>query len=323
LSLKVTDTGLGISKKDLEQIFNRFYQSEDGKKAGGTGIGLALSKELAQLFGGDLTASSEVNKGSVFTLEIPLKEIEYTPPITEIIDPEEKFITKKIEAEENQITYQPILINNQKAKILIVEDNHEMSDFLSKILDPYYRVQTAANGKEAIQKLNSQQFDLITSDVMMPEMDGFELRAIISKIERLRQMPYIMLTASSLETDKLKGLSLGIDDYITKPFNSKELLARINNLLINKQERDRFQKEDKESPQPETVDHQLLKQAEEIVLKNIHDPDFKVPDLAKKIGYSQRQLTRIIKKLTGLSPVSFILEIRLQKAYQLLEERRY
>ncbi len=323
LSIKVIDSGLGISEKDLEQIFNRFYQSEHGKKAGGTGIGLALSKELALLFGGELKASSEVNKGSVFTLEIPLKEVKHNTPINEIIDKEENFINKLIEKQGQPIPYHAVLINDRKAKILIVEDNEEMSDFLLKILSPYYDIQTAANGREAIQKINNTQFDLITSDVMMPEMNGFELRSIISKNDQLRQTPFIMLTASSLEKDKLKGLSLGIDDYITKPFNSRELLARINNLLKNKQERDRFQKEDKEQNQPETVDHQLLKHAEEIVMKYIHDPHFKVPDLAKQIGYSQRQLTRIIKKLTGLSPVSFILEIRLQRAYQLFQDRQF
>ena len=133
-----------------------------------------------------------------------------------------------------------------------------------------------------------------------------------------------MLTAKALEQDKLQGFNLGVDDYITKPFSSNELMARIDNLLKNKSERERFIKEESPTPElPETADCQLLKLAEEIVLNNIYDPKFKVSDLARQVGYSQRQLTRIIKKLTGLSPVNFILEIRLQKAYQLFQDRQF
>lgn len=321
LVLKVTDAGIGIPPNDLDQIFNRYFQNENGKNAGGTGIGLALSKELAKLFGGDLTAESKLNQGSVFTLEIPLNEVDYDSEKTEINAPDENFSISKTKIENENILFHPNFLNEKKPSILIVEDNVEMSDYLTKMLSPLYLVQTALNGKEAIKKLESNHFDLITSDVKMPEIDGFKLKEVISQNTKLQHIPFIMLTASTLKEDKLKGLSLGVDDYITKPFNSQELLARISNLLKNKQERALFQKDKKE--QPETLDNLLLKHAKTVVLKNIHDPKFKVNDLAKELGYSQRQLTRIFKRLTGLSPVGFILEIRLQKAYQLFQDQQF
>ena len=323
LVFTVTDSGAGIPPEDLDKIFNRFYQSQSGKTAGGTGIGLALSKELALLLGGDLKAKSEVGKGSIFILEIPLKPAEITREIPEISDHSETFSSEETTLPESQNIYQPILLNGRKPRILIVEDHPEMSRFLSKTLAPYYDCHTAFNGSEALQKLTIESYDLITSDVMMPEMDGFEFRTEMSKNNLWRQIPFIMLTARTLESDKLKGFNLGIDDYITKPFSAPELLARIGNLLKNKSERDRFQKEDSAPDPAETFDNQLLKKAEQIVLDHLSDSDFKVSNLAKEIGYSQRQLARIINRLTGLSTVNFILEIRLQKSYQLFQNRQF
>ncbi len=323
LVVSVHDSGQGIPKEELEKVFDRFYQSSSGKMSGGTGIGLALSKELALLFGGDLKVESELGKGSIFTLEIPLKEAMLKNLSFESEEPAE--FPELNQQEEASIDYKPILLNGDKSKILIVEDNLEMSEFLHNILSPYYECTKAFNGKEALQKLEEGSYDLITSDVMMPEMDGFEFREIMSKRTDWSQTPFIMLTARALEDDRLQGLSLGVDDYITKPFSSKELLARIDNLLRNKSERAQFQKENagEKTDHPESADRQLLKAAESIVLENLDEPQFKVTDLAKEIGYSQRQLSRIIKKLTGLSPVGFILEIRLQKARQMLETRQF
>ncbi len=323
LIFKVIDSGLGIPAKDLDKIFDRYFQSKSGKMIGGTGIGLALSKELALLFGGDLTASSKEKEGSVFTLQIPYKKAEITQSLSEDFETTENELYDTNTDSEPISNYKPILLNGQKPRILIVEDNLEMSTFLEKILSPFYDCHKAFNGKDALLKLGEAQFDLITSDVMMPEMDGFEFRETINKNKQWKQMPFILLTARTIEEDKLRGFHLGIDDYITKPFSARELLARIANLLSNKSERDQFQKENNEPEQVESVDHQLLKKAEQVVLDHLSDSDFKVTSLAKEIGYSQRQLSRIINKLTGLSTVNFILEIRLQKAYQLLQNRQF
>lgn len=320
LFFEVKDEGDGIDPNDIEKVFDRFYQSSSGKISGGTGIGLALSKELAQLFNGSLKVSSQLGQGSIFTLSIPLKKAIATNHQARYQE-----TTTKLEPSTSlppQQSYQAILLDGKKPNILIVEDNLEMSDFLTRILSPHYQCKTALDGKEALEQLQHSSFDLITSDLMMPEMDGFSFRKAINEQASLKHTPFIMLTASAFEADKLEGLRLGVDDYITKPFSSRELIARINNLLKNKIEREAEQAKNQEAVL-ESVDQQFLKQAEQVVIDHLHDPDFKVADLAKAVGYSQRQLARIIKRLTGLSPVSFILEVRLQKAYHLFQSRQF
>ncbi len=331
LIFKVKDSGEGISEEELPKIFDRYYQSNSGKLIGGTGIGLALSNELAKHLNGQISVESTIGKGSTFTLKIPTWKGELKNPeiqkLTRAFQESETLQSTNSEVVEPPSIYQPILFGNRKPKILIVEDNFEMSNFLVKILSPHYECQTAFDGLEALRFMDETGFDLITSDVMMPEMDGFEFRELVNQRSDSSQTPFVMLTARALEEDKLQGFKLGVDDYITKPFSSKELLARIDNLLRNKLERDNWQRENArehvEVEVVESAEHQLLKQAEQIILDNLDIPEFKVTDLAKEIGYSQRQLIRIIKKLTGFSPVGFILEIRLQKAFQLLQSRQF
>jgi YesN/AraC family two-component response regulator len=158
---------------------------------------------------------------------------------------------------------------------------------------------------------------------MMPNMDGFRLKEKINEIKQARNIPFIFLTARSLEEDKLMGLRLGVDDYVTKPFNREEYKARIYNLLKNYKVRMDGQSEDPVYTHTESVDIQKLKEAERIVLINISNPDFKVTDLADELHYSQRQLARVIQQLTGLTPVGFILELRLQRAYHLIKSKSY
>ncbi len=322
LVIAIEDTGKGIPKTDLPRIFDRFYQSEQNTQQlqGGTGIGLALAREYARLLKGDLTVESEVGKGTIFYLQLPLVK-------TEALEMTRKTSEAIVEKEIAVTTFQPQVLFADKPKILVVEDNLEMSQFLVKTLSPYYRCTTALNGIEGLEKLAKNRFDLITSDVMMPEMDGFTFLQKVHERELFSHTPVIMLTARSLETDKLQGLQLGVDDYITKPFSTNELLARIDNLLKNKQEREEWQRAIKKDATAETpsltAEQTLLKEAEALIIEQLSNSDFKVGDLAKALNYSQRQLERIIKKLTGLSPLNFIKEIRLQQARQLLESRQF
>ncbi len=325
LRVAVEDTGSGIHPDDIDKIFDRFYQShrEGTPLMGGTGVGLALAKELAKLFGGELHVSSRLDEGSTFTLEMPLT-------ITGKEESKDEDVVSSTETQPEEVTdthYSPIFLKGEKAGILIVEDNPEMSAYLKRILSPDYNCTIANDGMEALQLVQKQTFDLISSDVMMPHMDGFAFREKVKLIPKVKYTPFVMITARALEEDKLLGLQLGVDDYIIKPFNAKELLARIHNLLSNKQERDKWIKENSDNPEielnNETAERQILKQAERAALKNISNVEFKVNDLAKELNYSGRQLRRVIKKLTGLSTVNFILEIRLQKAFQLLERKQY
>ncbi len=310
LSIKVKDQGLGIPSEEREKVFNRFYQAKNSKNIGGIGIGLSLSKKFAELLNGDLTVNSKLGKGSIFQLAIPYvsaKKIEEKKSI-EVLE------TKEYSAE-----------SVQKPKVLVVEDNVEMSNFLVEILQEKYHCATAFNGEEALKKIKNTSFDLITSDIMMPKIDGFKFKEALSENKRYKSIPFVFISAKSLEEDKLKGFDLGIDDYIVKPFNKNELLARVKNLIENKKSREQWSIENKDLLEESIVsfDKKIIDKAEKAVLDNLSNENYKVVDLALEIGYSQRQLTRFLKQYTGMSPVKFILEIRLQKAYVLLQQKAF
>ncbi|MEM1215514.1 MAG: ATP-binding protein, partial [Bacteroidota bacterium] len=313
LRLSVKDTGKGIPAEDLPRIFDRFYQSAQPQPQGGTGIGLSLSRQLARLLGGDLIAQSSPGKGSTFELAIPVGVVaEHT-----VQTQEEDAATA---SEETQEVLPTLTFRSGRPQVLIVEDHPEMSQYLLQKLRVDYDCHLAENGEAALRLLAQQPFDLITSDVMMPAMDGFELRERINQNAEWRKIPFLLLTARTLEEDKIRGFQLGIDDYVTKPFSLPELRARIHNLLQNKQEREAVAAD----PATEvTTEEQLLQDAEALVRARLDDPSLTVEELAKALGYSQRNLSRIFGQLTGLTPVKFILEIRLQHARHLLERRQF
>lgn len=230
--LRVTDNGIGIDESDLPYIFDRYYQSQrPGTKAeGGTGIGLALAKELAELMSGDLTASSKVGFGSTFSLAIPFKEVK-----EETIVPLTKADNEVLDvALKETITRYSAKFSVDKPVLLITEDHHEMRAFIAQTLEPYFAILQAENGKVALETLQREKVDIIISDVMMPLMDGFELLEAIKQDEKLHQISIVMLTARADQEDKLHALTLGIDDYLTKPFSAAVFLARIKNILENR-----------------------------------------------------------------------------------------
>ena len=196
-----------------------------------------------------------------------------------------------------------------------------MRTYLKDILSPHYKLTFAHDGIEALEKTELEQFDAITCDVMMPRMDGFEFLKTLRSREMKTHVPVILLTARTLEEDKLLGLRLGTDDYITKPFNTKELVARIENLIRNKASREEENVDEVE--ELESADLKLLKAAEEYIATNISNEKYGVNELAADMNYSNRQLSRIVKKLTGFSSNQFIREIRLQKAHHLLSHKKY
>ncbi len=309
LIFSISDEGSGIPPEEIKLIFNRYYQSSTSSQASGTGIGLSLVKELAELLKGSVTAQSTLGEGSVFKVNIPV-EVSKKVLEEEFISLD-KFVTK---------SFKPILINGQRPRILIVEDNLDMAKYLERLFQKNYNCHIAYNGKQALDMIKKSQFDLISSDIMMPEMDGFEFRALVSEDLHHKTTPFIMLTARALPEDKLKGLHLGIDDYITKPFSTEEIKARFHNLLKNRIERLQSLSEEEEDI---SVDKEFVIRAQQVVIDHIDEYKFTVNELATYLLYSRRQLNRILKRLTGLTPVEFILEIRLQKAYRLIQERKY
>lgn len=229
VKITVTDNGEGIHPDDLPRIFDRFYQSEQpGKKAeGGTGIGLALAKELAILMGGNLMVESVLGEMTKFTFTLKLKIVteEVLVPLTQVQS------NAVQEALKNSINRYSEHFSIDKPVLLITEDHPEMRAFVSKTLQPYFHIQEAENGAVALDILRNRPVDIVISDVMMPVMDGFELLQHIKSDGVLREVSIVMLTARADMEDKLQALTLGIDDYLTKPFSAAEFLARIKNIL--------------------------------------------------------------------------------------------
>lgn len=230
--LKVKDDGEGIHPNDLPFIFDRYYQSEEpGKKAeGGTGIGLALAKELALLQEGSLRVISEYGQGSEFIFELPINEVteDTLVPLTTLDSENLETVLRETVTRYNEH------FQVDKPVLLITEDHPEMRAFIAQTLNPYFEIKQAENGQVAFNTLKSCSIDIVISDVMMPVMDGFELLEAIKQDETLHKVSLIMLTARTEPEDKLYALTLGIDDYLTKPFSAMEFLARIKNILENR-----------------------------------------------------------------------------------------
>ena len=316
----VTDSGQGIHPEDLPHIFDRYFQTEqeNAPARGGSGIGLTLANEYAKLFQGELKVESELDKGSTFIASLPLLQSDKT------IQSEKAKEDVLSTAEQLETTpFTPILIDGEKPKLLIVEDDLEMSRYLKERLSASYHCTSVPDGTEGLKHLRSSKVDMILSDIMMPGIDGFELRKQVRENKKWIQIPYVMLTARAMDQDKIAGLQLGVDDYITKPFNSQELIARLNNLTQNKLERDNFFKENPEEIETISADETLLRKAEQFVINNLDDSEFTIDKLADHMAYSIRQLERLLKKYSGLSPNAFIREIRLQKAWQILKQRKF
>ena len=321
LSVSIIDFGQGIEKDDIEHIFTRFYQSKNNKSVGGIGIGLLLAKEFATFLGGNLTVKSKVGKGSTFTLTLPIFKDQFqkeckTTPLTQ---------KKNLLVIETKNHLDKAVIDSKKPSILIVEDSIEMSNYLKEILSPFYNCAFAFDGLEGLNLAKKQRFDLVASDVMMPKIDGYKFKELLKSLPDYHTIPFILITAKSLPEDKIKGFSIGIDDYITKPFLKEELIIRISNLLRNSNEL----KLSIRTPDTtlneisETHIDKLLKEIENEILTNLSNENFKVEDLALKMNYSQRQLARILNRHTGLSTVKFILEIKLREAYKLIENNTF
>ncbi|MEL6942688.1 MAG: ATP-binding protein, partial [Bacteroidota bacterium] len=329
IQFTVKDTGRGIPDEDVAHVFDRFYQTKQANKAveGGTGIGLALCKEYTQLMGGDITVKSQLNIGSTFIATIARREVLQATP--NMVDMESSDILTP-----SSLAPKVNPSNHTATSILVVEDNSSLRDYLYTILSPHYRVSLAENGVKALAFLQeSKEIDLpklILSDIMMPEMDGYQLLEILKSKEKFRALPTIMLTARADAQDKLKALRIGVDDYILKPFEEEELLVRIQNLLSNYQVRSETTKLISEHNQStentssiSQEDQAWLAEVESHLQKQLSNSSYSILQLSFDIALSERQLRRRLKQLVGLSPSQYFKLIRLQNARQLLEQKRY
>ncbi|WP_422083502.1 tetratricopeptide repeat protein [Ulvibacterium sp.] len=324
LKMVISDTGMGIAAKKLPYIFDRFYQVHRGdtKDHEGSGIGLSLSKDLVELMDGTITVSSEVGKGTIFTLVIPIQKIRMGfqenikkpyPGGDEIKTPRTSYTLERPDLRE-------------LPSVLLVEDNPDMSYFIKEQLQKNYRVQKAKNGKIGLKLAKSKSPDLIITDVMMPEMDGVELCKSLKADLDTSHIPVIMLTAKAGMENKMVGLQTGADDYLTKPFEPKELLARVENLIEQRKKlRVLFAKKEASfNPKEVTVtsiDETFLQNVLDLLEKEFWNPDFGVPQMQKALALSKAQLHRKLKALTNESPGELLRNFRLKRAAQLLSKK--
>ena len=342
LRLDVKDTGKGISQDEADKIFERFFQAKGA--ASGTGIGLALVKSFVELHHGEARVESEPGKGSDFIVVIPRKQEGDSQVIhndADIVDnsanasaPEGKNVI-----DESVLQYiddgdrsrgkvqQLVSENTNRPTVLVIDDNTDIRQYERTLLQDEYIVLEAADGKEGLAVALKEVPDLVICDVMMPVMDGLEFTKRLKTNTATSHIPVIMLTAKNLEEHRAEGYEHGADSYITKPFHSKVLLARIENLLRQRQLLKNLYQGTKEAEKEiseaylEDRDKQFLKQLQAIIQKNLSDSEFGVEDMGQQIGLSRVQLYRKVKAMTGSSVVDLLRKARLAKARRLLETR--
>ncbi|HEX8462959.1 MAG TPA: hybrid sensor histidine kinase/response regulator transcription factor, partial [Segetibacter sp.] len=324
IQIKVFDSGIGIAEEKQEKIFDRFFQNNiPGSMVNeGSGIGLAIIKELVKLHGGTITVESEEDKGSCFTVSLPLFPL--SKESIEDLKQEDEEMYKLISADNSLVAIQQQQKKGKKKRIvLLVEDNEDFRAYIKENLESAYDIIEAPNGKIGWQKALSEHPDVVICDVSMPEMNGIELCKKIKEDNRTSFIPVLLLTALIGEEQQLNGLQMGANDYMTKPFNFEILQSKIKNLLL---QQDSFKKTYQKQVQvnasevvvTESADDKFIQQALAVVEQNISNPDFSVEEMSRQMFMSRVALYKKLFNLSGKTPIEFIRSIRLQRAAQLL-----
>ena len=325
--LEVKDSGIGISRKAQRRLFREFYRSENAVnyKIIGSGIGLMLVKNYVVMHRGQVNCVSKENEGSTFRVAIPFKELEKQKNTVAIQNEQPAHVT----VTDMKMTLQPLNdIQKSDIHILIVEDNDDLRNFMLYPLRNEFEVSTAADGIAAWDMICMQMPDLIVSDVMMPNMDGFELCRLIKSTFETSHIPVILLTALSDKAEQLHGLGLGADDYLTKPFDMGILLQRIRSIIKNREiVREKTMKMinfDNDNPiLSNELNDSFVKKAMEIVNSQISNSKFGKDEFAAAMNISASLLYKKIKTFTDQSPVDFIKTLRLNHAMKLLQTRKH
>ncbi len=336
VSIEVVDTGKGMSEEQLARVFDRFYQGDDddNNKYYGSGIGLALTKQLVDIHKGEIIVKSKPGKGSSFNVLLPLgkdhfKEkqlIEETCPSEPVYNKYqslfETVLMEDIDEKEKE------LINNEKAPlILIVEDNDDLRLYIRTCLNDQYCIIEANNGLEGREKALEEIPDLIITDIMMPDLDGYELSSQLKNNEKTSHIPIIMLTALSSEDERIKGYEKGADEYISKPFTTSVLQARIKNIIESREKlKKRYSNSiisESDEEMIEQTDRSFMDKVIALVEKNISNSSLGVDEFANELHLSRTQLYRKIKGLTGQGVTEFIRSIKLKKALEMMKKDDY
>jgi signal transduction histidine kinase/DNA-binding response OmpR family regulator/streptogramin lyase len=328
IAVSVADTGIGIPPNELGKVFDRFYQIDSARMQaeGGTGIGLALTKELVELLKGEITVESTPGHGSTFTVRLPIDKEQWRQ---EEIATEEKeagcvaassAAAALIEEEPSQAL--ETLPEPGKPVVLIVEDNADVRKYVRGFLEKHFSVEEAENGKTGLEKAREMGIDLVVSDIMMPVMDGVQLCRELKGDDRTSHIPLILLTARATSEGKLEGLDVGADDYVVKPFDARELVARVKNLIETRRKLwEKYHQQVTLGPsniQVASADERFLKRLAECIDQHVADVEYDTEALAHDMFMSRMQLNRKLHALTGKSTHEVVREFRLQRAAELL-----
>ena len=335
--IKVRDNGIGIPQEKMKKLFHRFYDGDYRRqRTMGTGLGLALTRELVYLHGGSIECESTEGEGTTFTVTLPINKESFT---SSQIDERNKIdiniarsaildIATRMQKEELEEEEPANKLDEDAYKLLVVEDNIELLMLMNQLLSTKYHVETATNGKEAMEIIQKEELDIIISDVMMPVMDGLELTKKIKADPNFQHLPIILLTAKTQEEDRAEALQIGADSYVTKPFKLSDLELRINNIVENRQrvKEEFISKIGEPQPLPHpsvepTADDLFLKRASECVYAHLDDSDYDRNAFASDMGASASTLYNKLRALTGLSVGSFIRDIRMKEAMRIAQNQ--
>ena len=332
--IKVSDTGYGISAEALPHIFDRYYQESGKHQASGTGIGLALVKNLVELHEGEIRAESVQNEGSTFYISLLTDNIYPNALHADSTEPAAKEDTAQATTSEN--TSEPT-VDNGKPILLIVEDNEEIQKYIAESFSDSFEVITADNGEEGKQQALSHIPDIIVSDIMMPIMDCITLCRQLKEDVRTSHIPIILLTAKDSLQDKEEGYEVGADSYLTKPFSASLLRSRINNLLESRKKLiTQFQAQPVSGNQTDLnekriiiaealskLDNEFIEKITLLIEENLSSEKIDITYLSDKMCMSGSTLYRKMKALTGLSTNEYIRKVKMQNAERLLLEGKF
>ena len=318
LSIRVADTGIGISDNDKKHIFDRFYQvsdTADTRHAAGSGIGLNLVKEFVEMHGGSISVVDNLESGSVFIILLPIRQMEKAPETNIIVAAGQADDDMKVAADET--TDDATVID--RTTVLVVDDNDDLVTFMRDTFSLYYHVRTASNGQQAWELIQAEKPDIIVSDMMMPVMDGNELCRRVKGDAATRHIPFVILTARLADESRLESLKIGADEYVTKPFNTEVLLLRLQKLLELSRHHGYIE------PQVSDVvvtpmDEKMVEEAIKFVEQHIDNADLSVDDLSRALNMSRSNLYNKMADITGKKPKEFIRVIRMKRAAQLLRD---
>ncbi|MGI9549677.1 MAG: hybrid sensor histidine kinase/response regulator transcription factor, partial [Aurantibacter sp.] len=323
LEILVTDSGKGIAKEKIPFVFDRFYQVDDSsiKEKEGSGIGLSLSKDLVELMGGSIAVLSQRDKGTKFTVLLPLQEIRTGGELSDIPNKE---LQKAISGGESfDLSRED---KRSVPSLLLVEDNADMRHFIKEHLINEYRIKEAINGQEGLKLALASPPELVITDLMMPRMSGIELCKKLKTNVHTSHIPVIMLTAKAGQANKIEGLETGADDYITKPFDARELLVRAKNLIEQRQKLRELYANNRLQLDPKkiavtSIDQKFLEQLLALLEDKFSDGAFGVPQIQEALAMSKSQLHRKLKALTNEAPGELLRNFRLKRAAQLLSQK--